>query len=221
MILPPFFGYKTPSNDGEPYRIHYSYIGEDVFSYDEYPKSLNKHTYIGMDVVTYKVKYLPPLLISTYLSQDAFSYKLPNKLLTLSYLSVDCLSFVPKPPPPSVPLNIEADTGNSSSAVSWDPPAFSQLPIIDYIIKYSLANPYSIMTENNHILRAENGESLTLENAQPFNESWILFKDKRNTQTNIAVTGLINNSTYTFKVAAVSKAGRGDYGYSNNVTPEA
>lgn len=220
MILPPFFGHKTPSNDGEPYRIHYSYLGHDTLSYSEYPKNVNKHTYIGADVVTYKIPYLPPLLTSTYLSQDVISYKKPSKLLALSYVSVDCLTFTAKPPAPSIPLNIYASGGDSSSYISWLAPASSQLPVIDYIIKYSLSNPYSIMSENDHILRSENGEPITLENAQPFNESWILYKDKRNDQTNVVVTGLTNNNTYTFKIAAVSKAGRGDYGYSNNVTPQ-
>jgi hypothetical protein len=220
MILPPFFGHKTPSNDGEPYRIHYSYIGEDAFSYDEYPKSVNKHTYIGTDVLTYKIRFLPPLLIHTYLSQDALSYQKLTKTALISYCSIDCLSFQ-KRYPPEAPFNILAVPGNSEVYLSWSAPESYQLPIKDYIIKYTLANPYAIMTENDSILRSENGEPLTLENAQSFSENWILFKDKRNPLTSITVTGLVNNNTYSFKVAAVNAAGRGKYGYSNNVTPQA
>lgn len=219
MILPPFFGHKTPSNDGEPYRIHYSYIGEDVFSYDEYPKSVNKHTYIGTDVLTYKIRFLPPLLIHTYLSQDALSYQKLTKTALISYCSIDCLSF-PRRYPPEAPFDILVVPGNSEAYLSWNAPESYQLPIKDYIIKYSLANPYAIMTENNSILRSENGEPLTLENAQSFSENWILAKDKRNPLTSITVTGLINNNTYSFKVAAINAAGRGKYGYSNNVTPQ-
>lgn len=220
MILPPFFGHKTPSNDGEPYRIHYSYIGEDAFSYDEYPKSVNKHTYIGTDVLTYKIRFLPPLLIHTYLSQDTLSYQKLTKTALISYCSIDCLSF-PRRYPPEAPFDILVVPGNSEAYLSWSAPESYQLPIKDYIIKYSLANPYAIMTENNSILRSENGEPLTLENAQSFSENWILAKDKRNPLTSITVTGLINNNTYSFKVAAVNAAGRGKYGYSNNVTPQA
>jgi hypothetical protein len=218
MILPPFFGYKTPSNDGEPYRIHYSYLGEDAFTYDEYPKSVNKHTYIGADVVTYKIRYLPPLLIHTYLSQDVFTYQTLTKSVTISYAGLDCLSFQ-KRYPPEAPFNIFAVPGNSEAYISWSAPESYGLPIKDYIIKYTLANPFGIMAENDSILRNENGEPLTLENAQPFSENWILVKDKRNPQTSVIVTGLVNNSTYSFKVAAVNAAGRGKYGYSNNTTP--
>jgi hypothetical protein len=219
MILPPFFGYKTPSNDGEPYRIHYSYLGEDAFTYDEYPKSVNKHTYIGADVVTYKIKYLPPLLIYTYLSQDVLTYQTLTKNVIVSYAGLDCLSFQ-KRYPPEAPFDILAVPGNSEAYLSWSAPESYGLPIQDYIIKYTLANPYAILTENDSILRAENGEPLTLENSQLFSENWILVKDKRNPLTNITVTGLVNNNTYSFKVAAINAAGRGKYGYSNNATPQ-
>lgn len=219
MILPPFFGHKTPSNDGEPYRIHYSYLGEDAFTYNDYPKSVNKHTYIGADVVTYKVKYLPPLIIHTYLSEDTFTYKKPTKSLVLTYTALDCLTYTRRYPP-SYPLNILASSLDSSSYLTWTPPDQTNLPVTDYIIQYSLANPYSIMTENDHILRAENGEPITLENAETFNENWILFKDKRNSQNYVMITGLINNNTYSFKVLAVNAAGRSDFAYSNNVTPQ-
>lgn len=219
MILPPFFGHKTPSNDGEPYRIHYSYLGEDAFTYNEYPRSVNKHTYIGADVVTYKIKYLPPLLIHTYLSKDAFTYQSLTKNVIVSYAGLDCLSFQ-KRYPPEAPFNIFAVPGNSEVCLSWSAPESYGLPIKDYIIKYTLANPYAITTENDSILRNENGEPLTLENSQSFSENWILVKDKGNPLTNITVTGLVNNNRYSFKVAAINAAGRGKYGYGNNVTPQ-
>lgn len=217
MILPPFFGHKTPANDGEPYRLHYSYLSKDIFSYDIYNPNVSKHTFIAADILSYKIKFLPPLIIHTYLSQDVFTYKIRTEPLVLTYLSLDCLSYSRKYPP-KAPYNIFGiPIYDSETYLTWTAPESYQLPIIDYIVQYSLANPYSILTENNSILRSENEEPITLENAQPFSENWVLFEHNRSYQTNISVTGLTNNNSYSFKVAAVNSVGTGDYGYSNVV----
>lgn len=92
MILPPFFGYPIPSKDREPYRIHYSYLGQDIHTY-HIPTETSVNTYLGIDLITFKQLF--PALIYTYLGNDTFTYNLPKYNLIFSYLSLDCLTYKP------------------------------------------------------------------------------------------------------------------------------
>jgi len=106
--------------------------------------------------------------------------------------------FAPVPPParprpPDPPLHVRATAGNATATVRWDPPANDGgLPIVGY----------SVTAFGN-----------TLEAAHA---------DVDATARSVTLTGLQNNLTYTFDVAARNSAGAGaGSGPTDDVTPAA
>jgi hypothetical protein len=217
MILPPFFGYPISYNDREPYRLHYSYLGEDVHTYRTPTKS-SINSYLSLDAITYKK--LPSIISNSYLSVDTITYSPVNTLLKYSYLSVDVLTYRPPAIPPNAPFNILATDGDTFSDLSWSAPNNNGSSITDYIIQYSLANNnYILSTENGYSLFTENNIDLNTENTIEFSYSWTVYPDGTNNSTSHTATGLTNNMSYLFRIAAVNNAGTGVYGYSNITTP--
>lgn len=217
MILPPFFGYPISYSDREAYRLHYSYLGEDVHTYRTPTKS-SINSYLSFDVITYKK--LPSIISNSYLSVDTITYSRANTLLKYSYLSVDVLTYLPPAIPPNAPFNILATDGDAFSNLSWSAPNNNRSPIADYIIQYSLANnDYVLSTENGYTISTENNIDLTTENVTEFSYSWTTYSDGYNTDTSYTALGLTNNMSYLFRIAAVNNAGTGVYGYSNITTP--
>lgn len=94
---------------------------------------------------------------------------------------------------PPAPTGVSVSAGNAQATVSWTAPTvLSQTPITDYLVQYS---------SNSGV-------------------SWNLFDNGISTTTNTAVTGLINNTAYQFKVAAVNGIGTGNYSAAtSSVTP--
>jgi hypothetical protein len=219
MILPPFFGHPTPPDDGEPYRINYSYIGEDVHTYANLPKTISRHAYIGIDVVTYKIKQIPQALVYTYLSQDSFTYQKPTKNLILTYTAIDCLTYRKQPDPPPAPLNIFGSNGDTISNLSWVAPVYDGLSIRDYFIQKVITNGNVLSQENNYPILLENGDTLLKETNTSFELLWETINDGFGVQTSAVLTGLINNNEYLFRIASVSLVGAGGYGYSNFIYP--
>ena len=217
MILPPFFGYPISYNDKEPYRLYSSYLSQDVHTYRT-PTKTSINSYLSLDAITYKI--LPNVISNSYLSVDAVTYQPPSKLLKYSYASVDVLTYRPPAIPPNAPFNILATDGDAFSDLSWSAPNNNGSSITDYIIEYSLANNnYVLSTENGYSLFTENSADLTTENAVEFSYSWTVYPDGFNNNTTHTVTGLTNNTSYLFRIAAVNKPGTGLYGYSNITTP--
>jgi hypothetical protein len=215
MILPPFFGYPISYNDKEPYRLYSSYLSQDVHTYRTPTKS-SVNSYLSLDAITYKK--LPNIISSSYLSTDAITYQLPSKLLKYSYASVDVLTYRPPATPPDAPFNIFATDGDAFSDLSWSAPNNNRSVITDYIIQYSLANNYILLTENGYPLFTENNIDLNTENFIEFSYSWTVYPDGSNSNTSHTTTGLMNNTSYLFRIAAVNSAGSGPYGYSNTTT---
>lgn len=222
MILPPFFGFPIPSKDQEPYRIHYSYIGEDVQTFNNVPKNISIATYLGFDTVTYLPKNMDLLsvLISTYCSDDTFTFKKPDNILIGTYQGLDCFTYKLKPIPPSSPINILADNGDTFSDIIWNPPKTTSSLIKDYIIEYTLASSFNLLTEDTYPILSEQENFIVTENENSSTiPSWILFNDPISADTYSRVSGLINGSGYIFRVSSVNSAGTGSFGYSNYIVP--
>jgi len=134
MILPPFFGYPIPSRDREIYRLKYSYLGEDIFSYTIPTKSTTV-TFIGTDILTYQT--VKPEMFHTYLAQDILTYTTPKEKLTNSLLCVDILTYYPPPAPPEPPTNLAGLGDDGTATLSWTAPYANRSPLIDYIVEYS------------------------------------------------------------------------------------
>lgn len=216
MILPPFFGYPISYNDREVYRLHYSYLGQDIHTYRT-PTKASLNSYLSVDAITYK--QYPASISNSYLSIDTITYQLPNKLLKYSYAGVDVLTYRPQAALPDVPFNILATDGDTFSDLSWSAPNSNRSPITDYIIQYSLANnDFILSTENGYALFTEDNTDLTNENATEFSYSWTTYFDGVNSNTLSTASGLNNNIPYLFRIAAVNSVGTGTYGYSNIVT---
>lgn len=94
---------------------------------------------------------------------------------------------------PPAPSNISASAGNAQADISWSAPTvLAQTPITDYVVQYS----------------------------SNLGATWTTFSDNSSISTTTTVTGLINSTSYTFRVAAVNGVGQGNYSSeSNYVTP--
>ena len=80
---------------------------------------------------------------------------------------------------PDTPTSLTASNrNNAASTVSWAAPANNGYPITDYLIEYS--------TDGN---------------------TWTTFADGVSTTTSVTVTGLANDTAYTFRVSAVNAVG--------------
>lgn len=95
---------------------------------------------------------------------------------------------------PTAPSGVSATAGNAQVVLSWSAPTvLSQTPITDYIIQYS----------------SNSGST------------WTTFNDGTSITTNVTVTGLTNNTSYIFRVAAVNGIGQGEWSTaSSSVTPQ-
>ena len=146
-------------------------------------------SYILADVLSYTVVD-DPLLLSMAAS-DILSYTIPSNTLLVSTCSIDVLSYDPPAQPPDTPHNIIALDGDSIAYLTWSAPYNNRSPLIDYIIEYR-----------------PTGSTV-----------WIRHNDLFNTQTSLTIDGLVNNTPYEFRIAAVNNIGIGLYGLSNPIVP--
>jgi hypothetical protein len=90
MILPPFFGSATKSDDRSWESMRCSYIGIDTLIFP-LPELFIRLSYLGMDCLNFK---LPDKLINmTYGAIDTMTYELPNKKLHYTYIGIDLLTY--------------------------------------------------------------------------------------------------------------------------------
>ena len=95
---------------------------------------------------------------------------------------------------PSAPSGVTGTPGDSLVNLSWSAPSDGGNAIIDYIIQYS----------------ANSGTS------------WSTFNDGIGASTSVSVTGLVNNTSYIFRVAAQNNIDVGPYsGSSSDIVPTA
>ena len=95
---------------------------------------------------------------------------------------------------PSAPSGVAGTGGDSLVNLSWSAPSNGGDAIIDYIIQYS----------------ANSGTS------------WSTFNDGIGASTSVSVTGLVNNTSYIFRVAAQNNIDVGPYsGSSSGIVPTA
>lgn len=134
MILPPFFGYPIPSRDREVYRLQYSYLSKDIFSYN-IPTETLISTFIATDILSYQT--VTSEMKSTYLAQDILSYTEPNQELKYTYGGIDILTYYPPPSPPEPPINLIGFGDDGTATLSWIAPYANRSPLIDYILEYS------------------------------------------------------------------------------------
>ena len=93
---------------------------------------------------------------------------------------------------PDAPTGLNVTTGDSQVSLSWTAPVRNGgATITDYNIQYS---------DNN-------------------GSTWNTFSDGTSTTTSATITGLINGSTYKFRVAGVNSGGIGDYVVSSSYIP--
>ena len=91
---------------------------------------------------------------------------------------------------PDAPTSLTASNRNTAtSTVSWAAPANNGYPVTDYLIEYS--------TDGN---------------------TWTTFADGVSTTTSVTVTGLANDTAYTFRVSAVNAVGTSPTGSSSSIT---
>lgn len=94
---------------------------------------------------------------------------------------------------PDAPTGVSGVAGDAQVALTWSAPAFNGgASITDYIVQYS----------------ANSGST------------WSTFSDSTSASTAAVVTGLVNDTAYIFRVAAVNNVGTGSYSAaSSSVTP--
>ncbi|NDF04461.1 MAG: fibronectin type III domain-containing protein, partial [Betaproteobacteria bacterium] len=92
---------------------------------------------------------------------------------------------------PSAPTSVTTTAGNTQVTVSWTAPAVSIPSVTDYTVQYS----------------SNSGSS------------WTTFSRAASSATSATVTGLTNDTAYTFRVAAVNVIGAGAYSGAVTVTP--
>ncbi|MFM8871433.1 MAG: fibronectin type III domain-containing protein [Actinomycetota bacterium] len=93
---------------------------------------------------------------------------------------------------PSAPLSPVSTAGNTQVALTWAAPSSNAgSSITDYRVEYS-----------------SNGGG-----------SWTVFDDGVSTTTSATVTGLVNGTSYTFRVAALNSQGTGSYATFTAATP--
>ncbi|NDC25650.1 MAG: BspA family leucine-rich repeat surface protein, partial [Proteobacteria bacterium] len=95
---------------------------------------------------------------------------------------------------PSAPTLVTGTAGDEQVALSWTAPSSNGgSAITGYKVEYQLAS----------------------------GGAWTVFSDNTSTSTNLTVTGLTNNTSYIFRVAAKNLAGAGSYSESSSaVTPQ-
>lgn len=167
-----------------------------------------KHSYLTSDVLTYSAPTNKVTL--TYASADVLSYDIPDNPLTItwsapdvlcfdkptdkisiSFCATDVLTYNPPPSLPEIPYNIVGLDGDESAFITWSPPYANRSPIIDYIIEYKTLSE----------------------------TSWNTYVDNISINTGITITGLINNSNYQFRIAAINAIGTGLPGLTDIITP--
>ena len=93
---------------------------------------------------------------------------------------------------PGIPTSFSATVSNQSVILSWIAPAYDGgFAITDYLIEYS----------------SNSGST------------WTAFSHTESNLTSITVTGLTNNTTYLFRIAAINSIGTGSYTSSVSSTP--
>lgn len=96
---------------------------------------------------------------------------------------------------PAAPTSVTATGGNAQATVSWTAPTvLAQTPITNYTVQFSTNS----------------------------GTTWTTFTRAASTATSATVTGLINGTAHTFRVAAVNGVGTGAYSTASSaVTPAA
>ena len=119
--------------------------------------------------------------ITGLISGTAYNFQVAakNKSGTSSYTSAVSATTLAAAPDAPTSLTVGAIT-SSSIALSWTAPAANGAAITDYIIQ-----------------------------SQPSGGSWVTFSDGTSTTASTTVTGLIGNTAYNFRVAAVNSVGTG------------
>lgn len=93
---------------------------------------------------------------------------------------------------PDAPTSLVATPASTQMALSWTAPANNGAAITDYIIQYKLASEPT---------------------------TWTTFSDGTSTSTSALVTGLTNDLSYNFRVAAVNSVGTGPVSSTATATP--
>lgn len=93
---------------------------------------------------------------------------------------------------PDAPTSLVATPASTQMALSWTAPANNGAAITDYIVQYKLASEPS---------------------------TWTTFSDGTSTSTSALVTGLTNDLSYNFRVAAVNSVGTGPVSSTTTATP--
>src|SRR5690606_26150612 len=130
----------------------------------------------------------------TNVPDDSLRVKAVNGVGESAYSNVDTAT----PNAPAVPdaiNNLVATPANSQVTLTWSAPANNGSAITDYIVEYGETSGFP-------------------GNAQVFN-------DGVSATTGATVTGLVNGTEYSFRVAAVNGVGQGPYSNVDTATPAA
>lgn len=189
MIVPPFFGLYLPSKEQDVYRLRHSYLSHDVLTYPS-ANNIIHISYLGPEILSYNI-VSDPIQISL-LSEDVLAYTIPDRQLNVSACSIDVLCYDPPPLAPAAPSFISLlEEGDSFVSLNWSIPYNNRSPLIDYTIQY-----------------------------KPITGSiWSIVNDGINLNTGLVVDGLINYTTYEFRVAAINAIGTGSFITSDAITP--
>ena len=132
---------------------------------------------------------------TTYVFRVAAKTSIATGLYSAVSNSITPASTAVAPTTPIAPTNLLASAGNANVSLQWTLPTNDGgAAITDYVIQYS----------------SNNGST------------WTTFSDGVSTATTATVTGLVNGTSYVFRVAAVNSVGTGAYSASSAaVTPAA
>jgi hypothetical protein len=93
--------------------------------------------------------------------------------------------------PPAQVQSVSATSGDTTSSITWSAPSNGGSAITDYVVQYKATSE----------------------------STWLLFVDAVSTTTSATVTGLVNDTSYDFRVAAKNAAGQGPFSSFVSATP--